>query len=46
MTMIDLFPMFGVAAPVPYQSAQTVADALLSRWILRFEAPRRLLTDQ
>ena len=50
--MLDLFAKLGVAAPMPRscplpsQSAETVADALLSQWVLLFGAPRRLLTDQ
>ena len=31
---------------MPEQSAQTVADALLSRWVLLVGAPRRLRIDQ
>ena len=46
LTMVDLFTKFGVAAAMPDQSAQTVADTLLARWVLLFGAPRRLLTDQ
>ena len=46
LTMIDLFIKFGVAASMPDQSAQTVADTLLARWVLLFGTPRRLLTDQ
>ena len=46
LTINDLFTKFGVAAPMQEQSAQTVADALLSRWVLIIGAPRRLLTDK
>ena len=46
LTMNDLFTKFGLAAPMPDQSAQTVADTLLARWVLLFGAPRRLRTDQ
>ena len=45
-TMVDIFTRFGVAAPMPDQTAQTVVDALLARWILLLRAPRRLLSDQ
>ena len=44
--MIDLFTKFGVSAPMPDQSAQTVADTLFARRVLHIGAPRRLLTDQ
>ena len=47
LTMINLLTKFGVAAPMPDQSEQTVADALLSQWVMLIRAPpRRLLTDQ
>ena len=46
LTMVDIFTKFGVAAPMGDQTAQTVCDTLLARWILLFGAPRRLLTDQ
>ena len=39
LTMSDLFPKFAVAATMPDQSAQTVADTLLARWVLLFGAP-------
>ena len=44
--MIDLFSKFGVAAQMPEQSAQTVADSLLSPWVLLDGAPGRLVPDQ
>ena len=44
LTMRDIFSIFGLAYTMPEQSAQTVADALLSRWILLFVDPSRLLT--
>ena len=46
LTMIELFTKFGVAATIPEQSSQTVADTILSRWLLLFGALRRLLTYQ
>ena len=46
LTMSDLFRKFAVAAPMPEQSAQTVADSILSRWVLLLWAPWRFLTDQ
>ena len=46
LTMVDLFTRFGVAAPMPDQTAQTVVAALLARWILLLGAPRRILSDQ
>ena len=46
LTMIDLFTKFGVDPHMPDLSARTVADALLSRWVLLGAAPRRMLTDQ
>ena len=39
LTKIDLITKFGVAGPMPDQLAQTVANALGSRWVLRFGAP-------
>ena len=46
MRMIDLFTKFVVAGPMPEQSALTVADPLLARWVLLFGAPRRLVPYQ
>ena len=43
--MVDLSSEFGVAAPISEQSAQTGADAQLSRLVLLVEALHRLLTD-
>ena len=45
-TMSHLFTKFGVAAAMPEQSAQTVADAVLSRRVLLFAGPRRLFIEQ
>ena len=42
--MRDIFSIFGLASTMPEQSAQTVADALLSRWVLLCVGPSRLLT--
>ena len=45
LTMSALFNKFGVAAPMPEHSAQTVDDTLISRWVLLFGATPPLLTD-
>ena len=44
--MVDLFTRFGLAAPIPDQTAPTVVDMLLARWILLLGAPGRILSDQ
>ena len=44
--MIDLFSRYVNAVALPNQNAQTVSMAHLNSWILRFGAPRKLLTDQ
>ena len=46
LTIIDVFTKYTVAVPMPNQLAVTVAEAFLHQWILRFGAPRRLLTDR
>lgn len=46
LTMGVLITKFGVAASMPEQAAQTVADPLLCRWVFLFGDASRLLTDQ
>ncbi|MEK7747619.1 MAG: DDE-type integrase/transposase/recombinase, partial [Nitrospirota bacterium] len=46
LTIVDLFTKYGVAVPMPDQTAETVSRTFQSQWMLRFGAPRRLLTDQ
>ena len=44
--MVDLFTRFGVAGPMPDQTAQHVFDTWLPRWILVLGAARPLLSYQ
>ena len=46
IVMIDLFSRYIHAVALPNQNAQTVCTALLHSWVLRFGAPRKILTDQ
>ena len=43
---IDCFTKYAVAVPLPDQTAQSVARAFLSSWILVFGPPRRVHADQ
>jgi len=46
ITVIDLFTKWAEAYPVRVHTAHIVAKALIDNWIVRFGAPKRLLTDQ
>jgi transposase InsO family protein len=46
IVMGDLFTRFMMAVPVRDETAATVAQTLLDRWILLFGPPEKLLSDQ
>ena len=46
LVMIDLFTRFVVATPLPNMNAQTIVDAVETKWFLVFDRPRRILTDR
>jgi transposase InsO family protein len=46
LVMIDHFSKFGVAAAMPDQRAETVAETFLQHWCWKFGAPQRLHSDQ
>ena len=46
LTKVDLFTRFGVAAPMTDQTAKTVVDTVLARWILLLGERRRILSGQ
>jgi transposase InsO family protein len=46
LTMIDCFSRYGIAVPLPDQSAEVVISAVLGHYITLYGTPRRILTDQ
>ena len=46
LTMIDHFSRYLVMIPLINQSAESVAKAFMSEWVLRFGLPKSVITDR
>ena len=46
LVLTDVFTVFTQAIPTRYQKATTVARMLVKEWIMRFEVPKRIRSDQ
>ena len=44
--MTDMFTMYAIAVPLVSTDASDVAQAIVEHWVLRFETPNALRTDQ
>ena len=46
LTLVDCFSRYALAIHIPYQSSETVVNAVIGNYITVYGTPRRILTDQ